>query len=128
MDKNIDWESFQPKNDDGKESNENTVKNPIDTVTIFKAIIIILGIIITIFVIIVRVNGGVGSGSKGGSGRNTKCYYCGKTENCYKYDLQYLDGVNPNGSYKFGHNTVYMSYECADKARNSGKYTYVGKH
>ena len=55
----------------------------------------------------------------------SKCYWCGQTEQCYQYDLQYVDGYHPNGNYKFSHKIVYMSFKCADEARNSGKYTNV---
>ncbi|MCR5600828.1 MAG: hypothetical protein K6G33_08845 [Ruminococcus sp.] len=57
--------------------------------------------------------------------RETNCYWCGQTEQCYKYDLQYVDGYNPDGNFKFSHKIVNMSSKCADEARNSGKYTNV---
>ena len=55
----------------------------------------------------------------------SKCYWCGMEESCHMYDLQYIDGYNPNGSFKFEHKIVFMSSKCADDARKSGKYTNV---
>lgn len=58
----------------------------------------------------------------------TTCYWCGKEETCYMYTLQYVDGYNPNGSFKYGYLTKYMSDKCANEARNSAKYTNVTKN
>lgn len=65
--------------------------------------------------------------SSSNSAHQSTCYWCGKEESCYMYDLQYVAGYNPDGSFKFKHKIEYMSSECAEKARKSGKYTNVTK-
>lgn len=57
----------------------------------------------------------------------TYCYWCGKKEECYTYELQHLDGYNPDGSFKFGYDVENMSTDCAEKCKNSGKYFNVKK-
>ena len=57
----------------------------------------------------------------------TYCYWCGAYEECYTYELQYLEGYNPDGSFKFGYDVKSMSTYCAEKCKNSGKYFSVKK-
>ena len=81
---------------------------------------------VIIILLIFAVYGCFSSSSKNSSHQST-CYWCGKEETCYLYDLQYVSGYTPDGSFKFKHKMEYMSSECAEKARKSGKYTNVTK-
>ena len=45
-----------------------------------------------------------------GGPNKTTCYWCGQEEECYQYLLQYLDGYNPNGSFKYGYDVKYLYY------------------
>lgn len=62
-----------------------------------------------------------------GGPSETTCYWCGQEEECYQYCLQYLDGYNPNGSFKYGYKWEFMSSSCASECENSGKYLNVTK-
>ncbi len=62
-----------------------------------------------------------------GGPTKTTCYWCGEEEECYMYNLQYLDGYNPNGSFKYGYETKYMSSLCALECESSGQYLNVTK-
>ncbi len=63
-----------------------------------------------------------------GGSTETTCYWCGQEEECYRYSLQYLDGYNPNGSFKYGYEVEYMSPSCASECQNSGKYLSIIKY
>lgn len=97
--------------------NKNNYSN--NSLTLGKVILVIIGLIGIIY--------GIYAIATDDGFSESTCYWCGRTEQCHQYDLQYVDGYNPNGSFKFGHKFVEMSSKCADEARNSGKYTNVTK-
>lgn len=98
--------------------NNNNYSN--NSITRGQLILAIIGLIVIIIYVIYAI------ATNDGFHEDT-CFWCGRTEQCHQYDLQYVDGYYPNGSFKFAHKFVNMSSKCADEARNSGKYTNVTK-
>lgn len=57
-----------------------------------------------------------------------KCPLCGEQKLCHTYDCQKPKGINDAGKITYEHESKIICEDCANRLRNSGKYTNVTQH